>query len=462
MNNKTGQTIRTMSQTDAYMLIVGNVIGIGIFTTTGYIASFTSSPLVLLFLWLIGGALAFSGVVTYAELASRFPKAGGDFHYLTHAYHPALGFFFGWSAFVVTYTGSIAVIAVGFSHYFLNLIPPEWQAVRFQLGGAVFSIPYLKIVAILIILIITWINARGVRPGTRWQKIFTLLGIGILLLFILLGLSSEAGSWQNLVPLLRGKPTIGDLVGSGAALAAIFFTYAGWTAIVYVAGEVRDPRQTIHLALTKGILTVVFLYFIINIVYLYAQPIRDMKNVVDIGYRSLLILRGSQWSTFFSLMIMIAVLSTLNATIMSGSRIYYAMARKGQFFPFCGRLHPRFRVPCWALWLQAGWTILLVLSGSFNQLLSYTVFIMLCFAFLASVSIFVLRWRKKSEPPPYSAWGFPYTSLFFSLGTLWILINTFISHPTQSLMGIGVILVGIPFYFYFNRWKTGKSNGVME
>ncbi len=447
--------VRTLTTRDAFMLVTGNIIGIGIFTTTGHISQYVSSPGMMMGIWVIGGILAFCGGLTYAELATRFPRAGGDFHYLSHAYHPLLGFFFGWSTFVVTYTGSLAVIAVGFSHYFFNLFPPAFQDLHFVLPLIGFEIGGIKIAAILITALFTFLNTRGIKSGVRWQLVLTLVTVAILLTFIAVGLTSPSGDWGHFSPLFAGKTGESGLFRLGAALIGIFFTYSGWTALVYIAGEVKTPRKTIPTGISLGVLVVVLLYLAMNVVYLYALPLSGMRNVVDIGYRVLLNLRGKEWSLFFNIMILIAVLSTLNVTVLSGARIYYAMSQKSQFFAPAGRLHPRYRSPANSLWLQFGWTVLLILSGSFNQLLTYTVFIMVCFAFLTGLSLFILRRRQGMPPDVYAAWGYPFTTLLYVLITGWIMLNTLWENPLQSLLGITVILLGLPFYYYFRRRNSG-------
>lgn len=446
---------RTITRRDAYMLIVGNIIGIGIFTTTGYISQNVSTPGVMLLVWLLGGIFAFCGGMTYAELSTRFPRAGGDFQYLSYAYHPLAGFLFGWAAFVVTYTGSVATIAVGFSHYFLNLFSGPVKDFQFPIPLLSLNISSLKLLSIFIAFVFTYLNVRGIRSGALWQNIFTLVGITVLLAFIIFGFSSQSGDWRNLQPFLPDKYSLTALSGIGVALIGIYFTYSGWTAIAYIAGEVRHPRRTIPYAMWTGVATVTVLYVVVNIVFLYALPLNRMRDIVDIGYETLLVLRGREWSAFFTVMIMIAVLSTLNATILSGARIYYAMSRRGDFFSWAGRLHPTHRSPGNALWLQFGWTALLILTGTFKQLLTYTVFIMICFAFLSGIGLFFLRKRGRANKLVYPAWGFPVTPGVFVIISLWIMVNTLWEHPMESLLGILLVLLGIPFYFYFNRSRVG-------
>ena len=275
--------LRIFNTRDAYVLIVGNIIGIGIFTTTGYISQFVNDTGTLIFLWLLGGFLAFCGGLTYAELASRIPNAGGDFHYLSRAFHPLLGFLFGWSALLVTYTGSIAVISVGFGYYFINFLPYEIQIFSLTIPVIGLKLTSIRIFAIVITLIFTFINHKGVRKGLQWQGILTFSSIFVLLAYILIGFSSPKGEWANMYPLLPDKISFSILSRIGVALIGVYFTYSGWTVLAYVAGEVKDPNYAIPRATLLGVITVVIFYVLINFVYILALPIVEMRNIVDRG-----------------------------------------------------------------------------------------------------------------------------------------------------------------------------------
>ncbi|MCK4892682.1 MAG: APC family permease [Calditrichia bacterium] len=451
----TGKSLlRIFNTRDAYVLIVGNIIGIGIFTTTGYISQFVNDTGTLIFLWLLGGFLAFCGGLTYAELASRIPNAGGDFHYLSRAFHPLLGFLFGWSALLVTYTGSIAVISVGFGYYFINFLPYEIQIFSLTIPVIGLKLTSIRIFAIVITLIFTFINHKGVRKGLQWQGILTFSSIFVLLAYILIGFSSPKGEWANMYPLLPDKISFSMLSRIGVALIGVYFTYSGWTVLAYVAGEVKDPNYAIPRATLLGVITVVIFYVLINFVYILALPLVEMRNIVDIGYVAFENLCGGGLTAVFTVMILIAVTSTLNSTILSGARIYYAMSREGLFFKRFGQLHKEFDTPSQALWLQFGWTVILILSGSFNQLLTYTVFVMVVFGALSGIGLFILRRKQIQQEKPYLAWGYPVTPIIYILITCWIMINTFMDQPQETLAGIILVSSGIPFYYYFRKKVT--------
>jgi len=448
----TGKSLlRVLNTRNAYVLIVGNIIGIGIFTTTGYVSQFVDDPGSLILVWLLGGFLSFCGGLTYAELATRIPQAGGDFHYLSRAFHPLFGFLFGWSTLLVTYTGSIAVISVGFGYYFINFLPYEIQTFSLTVPGIGLQLTSIRIFAIVITFIFTLINYRGVRKGFQWQEILTFSSIFVLLAFILMGFSSAKGEWSNMYPLFPEQITFPMLSRIGVALIGIYFTYSGWTVLAYVAGEIKDQNYAIPRATFSGVLTVVILYILVNLVYLIALPLLEMRNIVDIGYQAFETLWGGGLTAIFMVMILIAVTSTLNSTILSGARIYYAMSREGLFFKRFGQLHKEYETPSQALWLQFSWTVILILSGSFNQLLTYTVFVMVAFGTLSGIGLFILRRKQIQDEKPYLAWGYPVTPIIYILITSWIMINTLMDQPLETLAGILLVSSGIPFYFYFRK-----------
>jgi APA family basic amino acid/polyamine antiporter len=445
---------RSLDKKDAYLLIVGNIIGVGIFTTTGYIAQYVPTATAMILLWSFGGILTFCGGITYSELSTRFPLAGGDFHYLSQAYHPLLGFLFGWAAFVVMYTGSIAVIAVGFSQYLLNLFPEYWRVNSLSIPVIGYHISANQILSIFIIFLFTYLNTFGIEYGSKWQNLFTLTSLSVLLIFIFLGFSSSQANWNHFFAGSTALSNHNYISGIGVALVGVFFTYSGWTVIVYIAGEIKNPVRTIPQSMFLGVLTVTVLYILIHIVYILAMPVTKMQGIIDVGYQALLILQGNRLSRFFLVMILLAILSTLNATILSGARIYFAMAQKKQFLKKIGRTHPKHQSPANALWIQFIWTTILILSGSFNQLLTYTVFVMVLFGCLSGIALFLLRKRFGLPLSVNPAWGYPVVPFIYIATSAFIIFTTLLNRPLESLLGVAIVLVGIPFYYYFQKINT--------
>lgn len=454
--NQDPQFPRVLTRFDAALLIIGNMIGIGIFTTTGYYSQYVRSPLELFAIWFLVGIYVFCGALTYAELATRFPRSGGDYLFLSRAYHPLLGFLFGWSTFTVTYTGSIAAIAIGLAAYTLKLLPASvgsWQLPLPALGGAITPV---KIVALGAVLLMTWINSRGIRQGSRFQNALTILGILTLLMFIFMGISSPHGDLAHYSPFFPKEFSAKEFSLLAVALVGVIFTYSGWTVLVYIAEEIKEPRRTLPFAMAVATAAVTLLYLMMNAVYLYAQPLSAMNHTIEIGYQTLRILMGENTSALFSAIIVLMVMSSLNATVLSGARIYYAMAREGRFFGWVNHLHATYRVPGRALWLQALWVALLIVVGSFDQLLTYAVFEMVLFSFLTGSALFRLRRIDTAESVAYKTWGYPYLPIFYLVTSAWLMINILLQKPVESLWGIVIILTGIPFYFYWRRTNAGR------
>lgn len=447
------QLNRSLNRFDAVMMLIGNMIGIGIFTTTGYIAGFIQVPSYFYLIWILGAGYAFCGALVYAELATRFPVSGGDYHFLKAAYHPLFGFLFGWSTFTVTYTGSIATISVGFATYFLNLLPTTVQNWQFKSGFG-FQLNLLKLVAILITVCLTWINARGLKHGARFQNVFTLTGVGIIVAFIFWGLTSSKANGGNFTPFFPPQFKISEIALLGVALVSVIFTYSGWTTIVYIAGEIKEPNRSIPGAMWVSVLLVALIYLLVNSVYLFSMPLTQMRGIVDIGYQSMQALFGKNVGIIFSILIMLLTLSSLNSTILSGARIYYAMAEEGRFFKVAAKLHPKFNVPAPSLWLQCVWSIILIFSGTFNQLLTYTVFVMVLFSFLSGGSLWLLRKNEVQTKSTYQMKAFPLVLVFYMAVSAWILVTVLMTRPAESLIGIFIIGLGTPFYFYWKRRQT--------
>lgn len=442
---------RSLNRFDAVMLLVGNMIGIGIFTTTGFIAENVQTPFYLFLIWILGAGYAYCGALVYAELATRFPVSGGDYHFLKSAYHPLLGFLFGWSAFAVTYTGSIAVISVGFATYLLNIAPEALQNWSIN-PGSFLEFNSLKIIAIIITILLTWVNALGVKQGARFQNVFTLIGISIILGFIVSGHFSSNAAPRNFDPFLPKQIGFNQLSLIGVSLISVVFTYSGWTTIVYVAGEIKNPNRNIPGAMWLSVLLVAAIYLLINAVYLLSMPLPEMKGIVDIGYQSMLALFGKSIGIIFSILIMLLTLSSLNSTILSGARIYFAMAEEGRFFKVVEKLHPRFKVPSASLWLQCAWAIVLILSGTFNQLLTYTVFVMVVFSFLSGTALYFLRGRNREQS--YGAFkmrGYSIILPAYLIVSAWIMITVLFNKPTESIIGLIIVMLGIPFYAYWSK-----------
>lgn len=449
---------RRLGLFDSTMMMIGIVIGSGIFLTTGIMAkSIPSAPLLLL-AWIVGGVLVLAGALTYAELGAALPEAGGQYVYLREAYGPLPGFLFGWKMFLVNMTGSIAALGMAFAEYFGRFFPSlstsqTILSTNFRIFGTnmVFSLSAGHLVAISVILLLTVFNFVGVGLGKTIQNVLTVIKIGTLVVLIFLAFTlgkTTAVDWSWNPSALN----IGQLLaGFGVALIAVFWAFDGWNNINYVAGEIKNPKRNLTFALIFGTAAITLLYVLTNLIYIIALPVQEISGVVTIAEKATGSLFGTAVAGVFSAVILISVLGALNGCIFVGPRVYYAMASDGLFFKRVARIHPRYQTPAVSLVFQSVWACLLVLTGTFEQLFTFAMFAGILFWVAAAAAVFTLRHKRPNLPKPYKTWGYPVTPIIFIVVLTGILINTLIQKPVESLAGTLIILIGIPVYFFWKR-----------
>jgi len=449
-----GELERRLNLFDATMIIVGNIIGVGIFTTTGLIADALPNPTVIISVWVLGGALTLCGALTYAELGAALPRAGGEYVFVKEAYGPLFGFLNGWTYFSVGNPGSIAAMAIGLSFNVqrfwprasltsdLVKIPFVGQSLRFSAGQAL---------AILIILLFSTINYCGVRAGSLTQNVLTVAKLGAILAIAILGFLLGTGSWHNLAHAQTGPAPAGFLGQLSLAMVAVIFAFTGWFTSTYVASEIKEPQRNVPYSIIWGTLIVMTVYVLINVAYLYALPVEQMKGVVNVAETAARALFGDAASVYVSLAIVVSILGAINSVILTAPRIYFAMARDGLFFPMAARVHPRFKTPGNSIVIQAVWSCVLVLSGSFSQLLTYTVVAMLAFSIMTGSANLVLRRTRPHLGRPYRTHGSPWVPGIFVLCYALILVNIVTSRPKEGLLGLAIVGLGVPIYFYWKR-----------
>jgi APA family basic amino acid/polyamine antiporter len=417
----------------ALALVIGNIVGVGIFTTSGYLASHLPDATFIMLAWILGGVYAYSGARVYGVLVAEYPLTGGDYQYLSRMMHPAAGYLFAWSAFFVTYTGSIAALAIGAAHYL-------FAAAGISDGLLLGLISRLEVAAILLIILFTLLNYRGIPMSARVQVILTALIVVLLLGFATSGMLNPRLEISALLDQRRSSAV--TFSGFLNSLIAVFFTYMGWTTVVYVAGELRDSASMIPRALRIGVPVVIVLYVLTNMMYLLTVPMEEAANTVNIATAAAAQLWGSGGAVIVSGFIFIAILSSLNSAILSGPGINLAFGRDGFGAGFTARLHPRYNSAARALLLQAAWSVILVVSGSFNQLLSFVMSVVMLFSVLAGVlSLRILS--QKGGTVHQIIWAWVYTVL---CGV--ILLNTLFNQMDEALIGIGITLLGVPFYLW--------------
>jgi APA family basic amino acid/polyamine antiporter len=439
MTEKSDGLEKALSPLDAVMIVVGNVVGVGIFTTTGFIVGDLPDARLIMAAWLFGGFLTLLGALTYGELGAMFPRAGGDYVYLRESYGPLAGFLVGWVGFFIINPGSIAALALGFTEYLLPLAARD---------AAAPTPAAQKLTAVTVILAFAAINYFSVRWASRAQNLVSSLSLLIIFLIVGAGFLWGSGDWGHF-GYYSQTCSLGDLFGP--AMVSVFFTYSGWFVSAYVASEMKNPQKTLPFSLAVSSVIVACVYVLINIFYVYALPIPEMKGVVDIGRRASEALLGKSVSVVVSVMIMFAILSSLNSVTLTAPRIYFAMARDGVFPGALGHVHPRHRTPHYSIAVQAVLSCALALAGNFHQLLSYTVFFMLITSIATAVGVFVMRRRKSALDRLYKVWGYPFTTLIFVVCYAWIAVRIFLYNPKNAVIGLLITLSGVPFYIYWTK-----------
>jgi len=454
--------IRQLGLFDTTMVITGIVIGSGIFLTTGIMARDIPSASLIMVAWLIGGLHALTGALTYAELGASIPEAGGQYVYLREAYGRFAGYLFGWISFIAYLTGIIAGLGVAFAEYFGYFFPVLGtgnillEKEITVLGWAYhYTLSMGQLVAVVLIIVLSGFNYIGVAFGKIIQNVSTIIKVGAILIFIVLGLAAGPGEpidWSI-------NPSDFDfsrlMVGFGISLIAVMWATAGWEEVSFIAGEIKNPSRNIPMALMIGTGTMTLLYMFMNFVYLRAMPIDAMAGVVRIGEVTSNILFGEIGASLLAGAVVISILGSANGTILVGPRVYYAMARDHLFFRSAAIVHPRYHTPGPAIIMQAVWAIVLALSGTFEDLIIFVTFANLILWIAGATAMFTLRKKRPDLARPYKTWGFPFIPIFFILASTGILVNSLWEAPAQSLAGLGLILLGVPVYAFWRKSGEG-------
>ena len=448
--NNSPKLDRQLGLFDSTMMVVGIVIGSGIFMTTGLMADALPSASLILIVWLLGGLQMLAGALTYAELGAAMPKAGGQYVYLREAYGSLPAFLFGWVAFIAYLTGTNAAIAVAVAEH-LGSFYPSISTHNIVIDFDYFSISGGQIFAISLILILSFINYLGILFGKWIQNVFTILKIGSILFFALAGLFISTGNHIDF-SINPTSMSIGSiLTGMGIALVAVTWTVGGWEYVTFAAGEIKNPKKNLPLALIIGTALILVLYIMINIAYLKVLPMDSLIGELKVGEATAKSLYGPGIAGAFVVVVIISMFGSLNGNILVGPRISYAMAKDELFFSKAADVHPKFHTPGNAIMIQGFWASVLALSGTFEEIITLVVFVNFMMWIAASSTVFVLRKKQPELERPYKVWGYPYVPAFFIIFSSAIMINTFFESPQQSLMGIGLTLLGIPAYLYWKK-----------
>jgi len=427
---------RELGLLDATMINAGSTIASAIFIVPSTVALAFGSTMPALLIWVAGGLVTLLGALCVAELGAAMPEAGGQYVYLERAFHPALGFLYGWAAFVIINTASIAAVAWAFATYLARLVPMSHGA-----------IPW---VAAASIVVLTVLNLRGLRTGALTQNILTLIKIGTLAAVAIFALVLPGGSPSNLEPLWPPNPST-LAVALGPALVAVLWAYDGWIQSTYVGSEIRDPGRNLPRSIILSTLIVMGTYMAVNAAFLFLLGPERMGASAQVGSDAMQVVLGSGGERFIAAAIVIGTLGANNGYIFTSARIPYAMAVDGKFFQWAGRLDSKTHSPNLVLLVQMVMALAFTLSGTYERLLTYVVFASFLFYALSAAAVIVLRRREPDLPRPYRAWGYPFTPIVFILFAIYLVGDTIIHSPKESVIGAGIVLLGLPAYYYWKR-----------
>jgi APA family basic amino acid/polyamine antiporter len=433
---------RAITLNHATAMVVGTIIGAAIFVQPSEITGQVPSIPYVFAVWAVAGILSLFGALVCAELASTFPASGGVYVFLREAYSPALGFLWGWAMFWTMHSGIIAAIAVVFARYAGYFVP---------LGD--FG---TRAIAVSAVLLISWVNYRGVRQGSVLQAVFTWTKVLAILAIIAIGFALGGDAHQAAVagasPAGAAPAPGGGMALSDFALALVagLFAFGGWHMVTYNAEETQNPRQTIPRALIIGTLLVTACYMALNALYLYVLPFEVVATSTRVAADAADAVLGRGGGSVMSAIVLFSTFGAVSGVILAGPRVYYAMARDGLLFQWAGEIHPRYRTPHRAILLQAIWSSVLVFTGTYRVLFTRAIYTEWIFFGLMALGIFVIR-RRDDVRRDYSTWGYPLVPILFALAAFGIVINQVIAEPVDSAVGLGLVVIGFPVYYFWSR-----------
>jgi len=446
---------RDLGLPSALALVVANMVGSGIFTTTGFIMGELGSGPALMACWLIGGLFALSGALCYGELGARFPRAGGEYAYLKEEFGPLSAFLSGWISLIVGFSAPIAAAAIAFATYLTGGNTAPWFTLE-AFGHRVLSLSASSALACGAVAVLSLVHCRSLAFGKRVQNGLTLFKLVLILGFIIAGFWLGRGDWGHFTQTFRQAPA--GAREFAVALIFVSFAYSGWNAAAYLGGEVKHPGRNLPLALIIGTVAVSVLYLLLNLIFVYALPPDRIQGILEVGTRAASALFGKGAGTLFGIAIALGLLSVMSAMIMAGPRVYFAMARDGLFFHALARIHRSRQTPSRAIVFQGGLAIVMILMAAYDQLLIYMGFTLSLSATLTVAGLLRIR-RRTPEPAAYRCPGFPLTPLFFISGNLWIIFYSVTSRPMAVLFGVLTILIGMGVYRIFRRNGANRFGG---
>ena len=452
MNGRPNELRRDLGLTAAFAIVIGTVIGSGIFRVPQAMINSVGTVHMVFLVWVVGGALSLAGALTYAELAAAMPGAGGEYVYLTEAWGPVWGFLYSWTQMWIGKSGSIATLATAFFEYTAHFVP-EFEKVWLTAGS--FQIRYGQVFALVLILFLGVVNYFGVRFGGGVQIAMTVVKVGLIAFVIFAGIfyahPVAAGAGTD-VP---GVPPL--VTGFVAALVAALWAYDGWNNVGMVASEIRNPGRNLPIALIVGTSLVIGIYMAANWAYFRVLTPMEVGAHKLVAAEMMQRIQGPVGAGLVSIAAMISIFAALNGSILTGARVPYAAARDGLFFQSAARVHPVFRTPGVSILMLSGWAAVLVLSGKYDDLFNFVIFGSWILYAMAAASVFVLRRKRPDMVRPYKTIGYPVVPVLFLIGAAALELSTLRDRPVQSLAGIVLILLGLPFYFYWKRRRAAAA-----
>ncbi len=461
MNGST-QLNRTLGLRLAIVIVIGNIIGSGIYKKVAPMAAELNSPGWVLICWILGGIITMMGALSNAEIASMLADTGGEYAYYKKIYGRFFSFLYGWSNFAAIKTAAIASIAYVFAQSLGSIITlkpmlESWSDIN--IGGVFYPFEgfNIKFVSILLIVFLTWVNSRKLKIGANISTLLLILVLAGIISIIGFGTASpeaNVASSFSMTP-FNAKPVTMSAIFT--AMLAAFWAYEGWNSVGFLGGEIKNPHKNLPLSIAFGLLLVIILYVLVNMTYLSLMPIEGYIAVNDAGNQiaaveAVKVFWGSGGVTFISILILLSTLGCTHATIMSNARTSYAMASEGLFFRKMGVIN-KAQVPGNALWIQGAWACLLVMSGTFDQLTDMLIFAAFIFYGATTLGVFILRRKMPDAPRPYKVWGYPVVPALFIIFCIFLVGNTIIARPREAAIGLSLIALGVPFYFWFLKKK---------
>ncbi|HEY1340904.1 MAG TPA: amino acid permease [Bryobacteraceae bacterium] len=435
----------------AASIVVGTVIGSGIFLVPRTMISRVGTVEMVFVVWVVGGLLSLAGALSYAELAAALPEAGDEYAFLREAYGPIWRFLYSWTQMWVAKSGSIATLATGFFLYLSNFFPPlerVFYSIPLPLGpgGGPLEIRYGQILGIVLILLLGWLNYYGVKIGGDVQVVVTIVKVALIAFIIVAGLAfghSPAGAVGTAAPL--------TFAGFIAALVAALWAYDGWNNVSMVSSEIRNPQRNLPLALIGGTSAVIAIYLLANSAYFHVMSAQEVAGSTRVAADMMRKITGGWGADAVSIAAMISIFAALNGSILSGSRVPYAAARDGLFFSAIARVHPQYRTPGVSILVLSGWSALLVLSGKYDDLFNLVIFASWILYGMTAAAVIVLRRKRPDLVRPYRTLGYPAVPVLFIVGSAILIVSTAYDRPRESFLGLGLIVLGLPFYFHWKR-----------